>query len=329
MTARHGMHGTRRTLRPVLCALLTITVLLAGCGDKGGGGGGGGGEELKAGKGAISGLVINDVYRPVPGALVLASNGMTATTDASGQFTLLDLDPGAYLLRVQVDGHEAAPQSVDVVEGQYAESEIIARRIFNEGGRIITNEFSVFIPCAAGFIVNGITMNCVLDLSGDSFRSSFTSNLTAYENITFMVTEWKFSKTGDWNLQIREDDGTPQGGERYAVLDVLQGDYARVLLEKGVLNEEANDQRNNVIWNNTKLFATGIFLNGQFKNEAQEVYDQVPVVCPTTQDLPPPAPAVLCSATGAGVAFGVRARIIQSVFIGEPDVDANSYNVLG
>jgi hypothetical protein len=313
-------------MKAVLCALLTVTVLLAGCGGKGGGGGGDGVEPLKAGKGAISGLVINDVYRPVPDALVLASNGMTATTDASGQFTLIDLDPGAYLLRVQVDGHEAAPQSIDVVAGQYAESEIIARRIFNEGGRIITNEFSVFIPCAAGFIVNGITANCVLDLSGDSFRSSFTSNLTEHANVTYMVTEWKFSQAGDWNVQIREDNGEAAGGERYAVLDVMQGDYARVLLQKGVLNTEANDQSNNVVWNNTKLFATGIFLNGQFKNEAQDVYDQVPAVCETTQGQP--GPDALCSATGVGATFGVRARIIQSVFIGEPDVDVTTYEVL-
>ena len=327
MKAGHGIHGTNGMLRPVLCALLTVTVLLAGCGEKGGGGGGGG-KQLEAGKGAISGLVINDVYRPVPDALVLASNGMTATTDASGQFTLIDLEPGAYLLRVQVDGHEAAPQSVDVVEGQYTESEIIARRIFNEGGRIITNEFSVFIPCAAGFIVNGVTANCVLDLSGDSFRSSFPSNLTGQANITYMVTEWKFSQAGDWNVQIRENNGEPAGGERYAVLDVMQDDYARVLLQLSVLNTEANDQYNNVVWNNTKLFDTGIFLNGQFKQEAQDVYDQVPVVCETTQGLPDPAPSALCSATGVGATFGVRARIIQSVFIGEPDVDVTSYNVL-
>ena len=51
---------------------------------------------LKSGKGAISGLLINDVFRPVPGGLILIQDlGLTATSDASGQFAFLDLEPGS------------------------------------------------------------------------------------------------------------------------------------------------------------------------------------------------------------------------------------------
>lgn len=308
-----------------LLALTMIAAGLAGCNDKGKDTPPGEEPPLQSGKGAISGLVVDDVFRPIPDALVLASNGLTATSDGSGQFTLTNLEPGSYILRLQADGHEAAPQTFEVKAGEYTEAELLARRVLNEGSRIATNEFSVFVPCAAGFIVNGITANCVLDLSGDSFRSSFTSNLTAQKNITYMVTEWKFNQVGDWNVQIREDDGSSAGGERYGTLDILQGDYARIILQLGVLNEEANAQRNNVVWNNTKPFATGIFLNGQFKQEAQDVYDTVPV-CPTGQQA---GLNLLCTATGAGVTFGVRARIIQSVFIGEPEIDPMTYGVLG
>lgn len=313
-------------MKVLLLALTVLAAGLAGCNDKGGDVAPPGEDPpLQSGKGAIAGLVVDDVFRPIPDALVLASNGMTATSGPSGQFTLVNLEPGSYILRLQVEGHEAAPQTFEVKAGEYTEAEVLARRVLNEGSRIATNEFSVFVPCAAGFIVNGVTANCVLDLSGDSFRSSFTSNLTGQENITFMVTEWKFNQVGDWNVQIREDDGSTAGGERYAVLDIAQGDYARVVLEKGVLNEEANAQRNNVPWNNTKPFATGIFLNGQFKQEAQDVYDTAPMVCSTSTGAGRP---VLCTATGLGVTFGVRARIIQSVFIGEPEVDPLTYGVL-
>lgn len=308
---------------------LVASMVLAGCGGKDGGDGsdGGGTTALKAGKGAISGLLINDVFRPVPDGLVLIQElGLTQTSDASGQFTFADLEPGSYVLRVQADGHEAAPQTVEVKEGEYTEAEVVARRVFNAAGAVLTNEFSVFVPCAAGFIANGVTANCVLDLSGDSYRSSFTSNLTEVQNITYMVTEWKFNQVGDWNGQVREDNGEPAGGERYATVDIVQGDYAKVIMELGALvGPEYDVQRNAVPWNNTKEFATAIFLNGQFKNEAQDGYDQVPLVCDTTSGADHP---VLCSATGLGAAFGVKAKIVQSVFLGEPDIDLAAYCVL-
>src|SRR5689334_19437204 len=65
--------------------------------------------DLAAGKGAISGLVIDDRYRPVPDALVvLTPGGLTTTSDTAGQFSFSDLTPGPYLLQVQAADHEAA-----------------------------------------------------------------------------------------------------------------------------------------------------------------------------------------------------------------------------
>jgi hypothetical protein len=297
-------------MKAVLVSLCVVSALvLAGCGGKDKPDGGDGGPpQLQAGKGAILGLVINDVYRPVPNALVLSSNGLTATTDASGVFTLTDLEPGAYILRVQADGHEAAPQSVDVVEGEYAEAELMARRIFNEGGRIITTEYSVFIPCAVDFVYSGYVLDCTMDQSGDSFRAGFTSNYTEYGNATYLVTEMKASKPYRYEVQLRVDDGTSSGGDRYAVAQ-FEGDYIKIVHQLGAVNEEFNGQANNVPWNNTGPMLTILFPDSEFREELQGA--GAPVCC------------------GAGAHFGIRARFIQSLFIGEPEVNIETYNVLG
>ncbi len=276
-------------MKAVLLVLAFATALLAGCSDGGGAGPAetSGAPALESGKGAITGLLIDDAFRPLrltdapegpydfTGFLLLQPAGLTAQSDAEGVFSFTDLEPGSYTLRANVAEHEAAPLVVDVKEGEYTEANLVARRVANEAGQIMTNEYSVFVPCAANFIVNGVTANCLLDLSGDSYRSGFTSNLTAIQNITWMVTEFKFNQVGSWTGQIREDDGSTAGGERYAVADVDDTDYIRIQNQFGVVNTEANGQDNNVPWNNTKPFATLIFLNGEFSQEAGDASDQV------------------------------------------------------
>lgn len=296
-------------MKALLSVLLVASLALAGCGDKDPKPTPGVKPELEAGKGAIDGLVINDVYRPVPGALVLLSSGATATSDASGLFTFTDLEPGAYLLRVQADGHEAAPQSVDVAEGEYAEAELIARRIANEGSRIVTTEYSVFIPCGVDFVASGYVMDCTLDQSGDSYRAGFTSNYTAYGEATYLVTEMKASKPGRYEVQLRVDDGSSTGGDRYAVAQ-FEGEYLKVVHKLGEVNEEFNGQANNVAWNNTDPMMTILFPDSQFREEIQDVDPTGEICC------------------GAGAHFGIRARFVQSLFIGEPEVDIATYSVL-
>ena len=292
-------------MKALLVVLLVTSLALAGCGD--GKKGGGGEEELKSGKGAISGLVINDVYRPVPDALVLLSNGMTATSDASGQFQILDLDPGAYIARIQADGHEAAPQAIDVVEGQYAEAELIARRIFNEGGRIITTEYSIFMTCTAeAVIVAGNGLNCFFDLSGESERTAFDTDLRGAQGVTAMVTEIKFNQVGSYDFVIAIDDDGDSILDRYwAEATIIDGDYARVVNLNGTANEEHDGGRNEVWQPDVDPFTTTVFPHGEFYNELSSF-----------------------GLFGAGVDVGVRGKVIQSVFIGEPEVDLATYNVL-
>lgn len=293
----------------VLVVALVASLALAGCGGK---------DKvtpgetppLASGKGAMSGLVINDVYRPVPDALVLLSNGLTATTDASGQFTIGDLEPGAYIVRVQAEGHEAAPQSVDVVAGEYAEPELVARRIFNEGGRIVTTEYNIFMTCTAeAVVVAGNGLNCFFDLSGESERTAFLTDLRGVQGVTAMVTEVKFNQVGDYGFVIGIDDDGDNFLDRYwAEASVVDGDYAKVVLVNGTANEEDSAGRNEVWLPGTDPFTTTVFPHGEFYNELNS--------------------AGGLGLYGAGADVGVRGKVIQSVFLGEPEVDLATYGVL-
>lgn len=296
-------------MKALLALLLVSALALAGCGDKGGGTSTGGSTTnppLQAGKGAIAGLVINDVYRPVPDALVLLSNGLTATTDASGQFTFTNLEPGAYIARVQAEGHEAAPQPIDVVAGEYTEAELLARRVINEGSRIITTEYSVFVSCNINAVVIGLPYDCTLDQSGDTDRAAFVSNYTGTLNVTYMVTEMKANQVGNYEVRIRpeEHDQGPDGN--YAVMEIVDTDYLKIVHKVGeVAHDPYELTGNNQAWNNTEAFLTVLYVDSIGKNAGGT------------------------GTFGVGVDVGIRAKFVQSIFVGEPEVDIATYSVLG
>lgn len=290
----------------VLSALLMTTVL-AGCA----GSSGGPATEtltkqpLAANKGGIQGLLIDDRYRPVvAGKLFLTPAGLTATTDTLGQFQFVDLDPGTYTIKVDAAGHEAAPVSVDVLVGQYAELEVAARRIFGEGNLILTAQYSAFVPCAADFVANGIVANCLLDLSGDTYRPGFTTDSRNLgDNVTYLISEAKINQKGNWNIQVRENDGSSSGGERYAVASIKDGTYVKITNQYGVANEEHNGQNNNQPWMNDKPYQTIMFYEGAMKGT-------LPTCC------------------GAGAAVAIKGTFMQSMFIGTPEVDIAEYHIM-
>lgn len=293
----------------VAAIALVLSLALAGCGDKGGGDGGGGtstNPPLQSGKGAISGLVINDVYRPVPDALILLNNGLTATSDASGQFTFTNLDPGAYIARIQAEGHEAAPQSIQVEAGQYAEAELLARRVVNEGSRIITTEYSVFVSCNINAVVIGLPYDCTMDQSGDTDRAAFISNYTTTQNVTYMVTEMKANQVGNYEVRIRPEDHDQGPSDNYAVMEIVETDYLKIVHKVGeVAHDPYELTGGNQAWNNTEGFLTILYVDSVGKNAGDT------------------------GTFGVGVDVGIRAKFIQSIFVGEPDVDIATYNVLG
>jgi hypothetical protein len=268
------------------------------------------------GKGAITGLVIDDRYRPVAGAFILLTpGGLSATSDELGQFQVLDLEPGSYVALAQAKDHEAAPRNADVRSGEYTELELQARRIFSDAGSIITTEYSIFIDCAEEAVVianSGETegVSCMMDQSGDSARGGFDTTISPRDaNLTtYMVTEVLFNQKGTYATVIGLVDDTDSFSTYYAEADTLDDVYQRIQMRKGTVDNRTGEDTGgrNVKWNADKTFTTFIFPHGMFYREMQENF----------------------GLWGLGVSVGVKAKIIQSVFLGEPRDDIEAYALL-
>lgn len=257
-------------------------------------------------------MLFDDAYRPIPaGDIFLLPLGIQTVSTADGEFAFVDLEPGAYQLLAQSPDHEGTKIDVTVKEGEFTEQHIEARRIVSQSGRIIVQEYSVFIPCTADFLIDGMVSDCGIDQSGDSWRPGFTIEPTE-TNVTFMVTEAQTHQQGEYSLQVRHDDNSTWGGERYAV-GALEDGYIRMINEFGVANEEHNKQQNNVPWMNDKPYATVLFSSGEMSEEFAALDDDI---------------ADGWIVTGVGVGFAHRATVFQSLFIGPPEVDVETYCVI-
>lgn len=73
------------------------------------------GEGTSATLGAIAGVVVDEAIRPVEGANLATTGGLSATSDANGVFRLGNLEPGLYILNVQAPGFLPAQTSAEVV----------------------------------------------------------------------------------------------------------------------------------------------------------------------------------------------------------------------
>lgn len=276
---------------------------------------------LAADRGAITGLVIDDRYRPVPDALVLLTpGGLTATTDSEGQFRFGDLRPGAYLLIVQAKDHEAAPKNADVLAGEYTDVEAMARRVFSDNGNIITTEYSVFIPCDINFVANGVSANCVADLSGDTYRPGFYADYTPQKkNATYLITEMLANQKTGFEAQVRCESA----GKYYAVYDLDEGNYIRMTMVYGNVSPDAPVPvafgANNKWDNKCKDLHTLLFSEGAGRKQIQDTWAQ-------NLGGTPLGPSEPCC--GAGATFGIKAKFVASLFIGTPSVDVTTYAVL-
>lgn len=269
--------------------------------------------ELATGKGAITGLVIDDRYRPVPDAQVfLQPVGLTTTSDALGQFSFLNVNPGVYILKVDAEGHEAAPKNVDVVAGEYTEVEAQARRLFSENGAVVTLQASVFIPCAVSSPAITVTVNCMGDLSGDSYRTGFTTRFNK-TSTTWLVGEVLFNKVDNYMFVLRPD-GLDSVGDAFNYTIIHGGDYGRVVLQADNKTYQQNP------WNPGKDLQATVFFSGQTDGATG------PPICPGD-----PAPCVAGDdqdGFGAGATFAIKATMILTAFVGTPEVDPRTYAVM-
>jgi len=259
------------------------------------------------GKGAIAGLLIDDIYRPVPGGLIFIQGaGLTATTDSEGQFAFLDLEPGSYVLIANAAGHEAAPLSVDVQAGQYADAEIQARRLFGGGGSLVTEQYSVLLACGAtAYIVTSI-VDCIPDQSGDSNQDAFTFGQDLAEgNATAFVLEMKASQRDGYAVSV--DCGANARGSSW---EETFTDYIRTVWAKdaNLTRDGANGTQAVHPWsdNCTKLYAELWYLGSDPGDLRKQGY------------MP----------WGVGVRFEVRATFLLSLFVGPPQVDLQTYHLM-
>ncbi|MEA3189786.1 MAG: Carboxypeptidase regulatory-like domain [Thermoplasmata archaeon] len=247
---------------------------------------------IQAGRGAIAGLLVDDRYRPIGGAeVVLFPVGLQAASDASGQFAFFDLEPGAYELHVQAEGHEAAPAPVDVEEGVYTEAEVEARRTFSDVSDTVTEQYSVFVPCAASAVLVAVIMKCVLD-GDDSYDWGFSSDYTAYNDTTFVVSEFLASQPDGYLVTWGCDGGLAD--------HTFEGVYTRLVLEVG-------GSRNGTIeWQNDCVLGATLFYVGAGSATTKEAG----------------------FSWGAGARFAVKGTFLNTVFLGPPEVDPVAHAVL-
>jgi hypothetical protein len=344
----------------VLVCLILVGVMLSGCV----------GEEpaalddtplsrddaqLASGKGGIAGLLVDDRFRPLQlvddplqdyqaaGFILIQETGQQVRSNADGEFLVVGLDPGSYTLRVTASGHEATPQRVQVQVGEFTELSIVARRIINMDGSVLTQEFAVFVPCSVGYVLQTFVYNCATDGSGQNYRPGFISDYRTIENVTYLVTEMKAVDKHVYSIQVREADAGAQGGDRFVVAKIWDEDYIKMTLQYGVKNEEHDAQLRNVPWNNTVRLNTIMFPAPPFTNEVndvlepgcvrdlddvtREVWDQGNIYDNSGGYAPQPR---TCDRSwwGAGAGLAYRARFVQSLFIGEPEVNMDAYCII-
>ncbi len=319
----------------VLMALLLVTVALAGCSD------GGSNDdtptptvdpddfELESGKGAIAGLLFDDRFRPIEltdspqsefqttGFVLLQETGERTQTSTNGEFTFVDLEPGQYTVRVTADGHEATPQRVTVSEGEFAEAQVLARRVISDTGTIVTEEFTAFVACGYNVIALGGGIDCTFDQSGDTQRDSFVVDYTDL-NVTHIVLEMLGNKPEFYDVWMYPDrGGIPSPADTYQIMGGPDTEYLRFQLNIGEVAVNSPDasgaDTEPLMFDNNETIRTTVFINSLGYGT------EIPVSVPIFGNEP--------LGFGVGVYYAVQANFVMTTFLGEPDVDVDSYCV--
>ncbi len=301
--------------------------------------------QLQAGKGAIAGLLVDDRFRPIhltdqpetefqaDGFILLQETGQQVQTTENGEFTFVDLEPGTYTLRVTADGHEAVPQKVSVSADLFNEISVVARRVASEGSTIVTEAFTFFMACTTNLLTYSIQVNCLNDRSGDSSRGGISRNFSTFQDLTWIVGEVKFNQPsaegGAWDITYREST-------YYDYTDAV-GFYPETYLKNHLINGGLTPDPVPIgtefhPWNQTDVLNILIFERGYGAEPVRQAYS--PVYENVGRDAPCHSVQLgLCvqnnsNRRGVGGSFGIKAELILSIFIGEPEVDPLEYCVL-
>lgn len=309
------MVGSRACIVVVLCA----AAALAGCADEPTAGSAGPDERptLGAGKGAIAGLLVDDRYRPlhvtdtpqaefdVEGFILVVETGETLATDASGEFTVLDLDPGSYTLKPSIVGHEGAPTRVDVAAGQYSEVDLVVRRLVTPArDTVIIHDDTVLITCQTQVLDAHFTVGvlCHGDL-GEAQDSNWVDyNFTGLPTPQAVVVEVQFSRVGDYEVWLTKQTNLVDGAALYAKEYLFSGDTFRFQMLNG---SEEGGQNAGVPLDTQDL---RVWVNVDYAG-SKETYD------------------VFGFGMSAGVTFIVEARVVLSAFLETPP-DLDTYALL-
>jgi hypothetical protein len=265
-------------------------------------------------KGAISGLLVDDEYRPVQlkqdwgskqpgdfqdvGFMLLLETGTEIETTANGEFQVLDLEPGSYTLRTAAEGHEAIDKTMQVQSGEFTEITVEARRKASSNSQILTQEYAVFVDC---WIPVWTELNCFGDMSLDSKRAGFTSYMEALRGeVSYIYSEFEFAQAGDYDGDIGKCNGESFSSWGLSV-PVRDSTY-------GALWVVANEERLSNLPDDIGIEVAGALKGLEFCT----------VVWPQGEIVP------------GLVGFGTstKARIMQSAFIGEPETDLSGYCVI-
>lgn len=306
-------------MRAWLAAGLLVATALAGCS--------GGAEAdapagerpaLASGRGAIAGLLVDDRYRPlhltdepagpydVPGFILVVETGEQVATDVDGVFTVLGLEPGTYTLTPAVERHEGVPQKVDVVEGQYAEVDLLVRRVADPGkDTIVVRDDTVLITCSIQTLDGHFTVGraCHGDLSGEEGTNWLDYNYTEHGHVAAIVVEAKLTKPRDFEIWLTMQTNLINGPELYGKVYGYDTDSIRVAAlngtEVGRFGGSPLDTMDLRVWAN---------VNGPGTQEAD-----------SASGLP----------VGADFTFVEEVRVVVSAFLEEPSqAELESYALL-
>lgn len=271
--------------------------------------------QLDVGKGAIAGLVIDDAFRPIPGAeILLQPDGLVTNSNENGEFNFVNLDPERYTLRVASDGHEAKPTRVEVKEGIFEEAQIMARRLVIGDEIVVTEHHAAFIACNVSRPDS--TLDCgnyfPVDLSGDTNRQHLRLDYTEYgTNITYLLLEMHSSKeasaSGPLKMVMRAGENS---GNYYINQLLTEGQYLKAWAKYGEVSPFDLENRNHN-WTNSELITVQLWAQGQLKDETNDVLRNY-----YGEDF---------DSRGIGLQYGIKANYLVTLFLGKTSVDIDEY----